>query len=142
MAFLALLLPRAAAALALVLTPNSSLSFGQIIATGSPGIVTVTPEGMRSASDGAALASSLGVAAASFTVTGDPDASYGITLPPSATLSGRSSSMTIDHFSISSGAGNLGAGMQVFSVGAELHVGASQLSAAYSGTYEISVAYN
>jgi hypothetical protein len=128
----------------ILLTANAGLSFGQIVATTSPGAVTVTPAGLRSASGGVTLGNGRGFSPASFTVVGDANAGYGITLPSTATLSGGGSTMTVDTFvSSPSSSGNLGAGgMQTLSVGATLHVGAAQLPASYTGTYAVTVAYN
>src|SRR5437762_1531773 len=92
-ALLALLLTRAASTINILLTTNSGLKFGQIVATASPGAVTLTPAGFRSASGGAVLGNGFGVSPASFTVTGDPNTAYGITLPGATSLSGGASSM-------------------------------------------------
>jgi len=138
-----ILLTRAAATLGIALTTNSGLKFGQIVATASPGTVMVTPAGFRSASGGVALGSSFGVAPASFTVTGDANASYSITLPGSVSLSGGTGSMMVDTFTSSpNGSGNLGAGgTQILSMGATLHVGAGQHSTSYSGFCAVDIAY-
>jgi NAD(P)H-hydrate repair Nnr-like enzyme with NAD(P)H-hydrate dehydratase domain len=52
--------------------------------------------------------------------------------------------MTVDGIlSSPAGGGDLGtAGAQLVSVGATLHVGAGQVSAAYSGSLPVTVAYN
>lgn len=143
-AFLAILLGAPAAPVGIFLSTNSELSFGQIVATPSPGAVTVTPGGSRSSSGGVVLGSSAGFSPASFTVSGDANANYVITLPVSTTFSAGGSSMTVDTFTSSpSGSGILGAGgTQILSVGATLHVGATQHSASYSGSYAVTVAYN
>jgi Domain of unknown function (DUF4402) len=144
-ALVAGILPPAVAALAsLSLTGDSGLGFGQVVATATPGTVTVTPAGTRSASGGVALGNGLGVSAASFEVTGEPNTSYSITLPSAVTLSAGASSMTADNFTSSTGgSGLLGpGGTQSFSVGADLHVGASQPAASYTGTYAVSIVYN
>jgi hypothetical protein len=149
-ALLAVLLARGAAAAVaaavagIVLTANSGLGFGQIVATPSPGTVTVTPAGLRSATGGVLLGSGLGVTAASFTATGDPNASFSLLLPTAATLCGGGGSMRVDTFTSSpGGSGVLGpGGTQAVSVGATLHVGAGQRPAAYLGTYDVIVAYN
>jgi hypothetical protein len=136
--------PPRANLISILLTADASLSFGQIVATTSPGAVTVTPAGLRSSSGGVTLGNGRGFSPASFTVAGDANAGYGVTLPSTATLSGGGSTMTVDTFaSTPSSAGNLGAGgTQTLSVGATLHVGAVQLPASYSGTYAVTVAYN
>jgi hypothetical protein len=143
-ALLVILLAHAAATLSIALTTNAGLKFGQIVATTSPGTVTVTPAGLRSASGGVALGNSFGVASASFTVMGDPNASYGITLPGAVSLSGGTGSMMVDTFTSSpNGSGTLGAGgTQILSVGATLHVGAGQHSTSYSGLCDVSVDYD
>jgi hypothetical protein len=147
MALAAILLTRRAAALiALNLTANSGLGFGRIVATATAGTVTVSPLGGRTSSGGVVLGSGFGASAAAFTVSGQPNTGYSITLPSSCTLSGGGSSMTADSFlsnpvngmNVDVGPG----GTASLTVGATLHVGASQRSAAYSGTYMVTVAYD
>src|SRR5207249_2169946 len=103
------------------------------------GTVTVSPAGVRSATGGVALGSSTGVSAAAFTVTGDPLATYSVSLPGSATLSSGAASLTLDGFtSTPSGAGNLSLlGRQTLTVGGTLHVGVHQLSGTYTGTFSV-----
>jgi hypothetical protein len=143
-AALAILPTRGAAMAALDATTQSHLGFGQLIATQSPGAVTVSPSGARSPSGGVVLGNSFGVSGASFTVTGDPNLAFSITLPSSSTLDGGSGSMTADGFtSTPSGAGNLGpSGLQSVTVGATLHVGSGQSATSYSGSFAVTFAYN
>ncbi len=133
-----------AAPAGIFLSANSNLSFGQIVATRSPGSVTVTPGGVRSSSGGVVLGRTVGFSPASFTVSGDANANYVITLPASVTFSAGGKSMTVDTFTSNpSGSGTLGAaGTQTLSVGATLHVGSAQQSSAYSGSYAVTVAYD
>ncbi|HVS64875.1 MAG TPA: DUF4402 domain-containing protein [Thermoanaerobaculia bacterium] len=135
---------RAAEPAAIVLTNNSSLGFGSIVASATAGAVTVSAGGARSASGGAVLGSSVGVSAASFTVTGEPNLTYSIVLPSSVTLTAGGSSMTVDSFtSLPADSGNLGpAGTEEVRVGATLQVSGSQSQASYSGTFDVTVAYN
>jgi hypothetical protein len=143
-ALLAALLTREGGAIAdLGIAAGSSLVFGQIVATGVVGTVTVTPGGSREVSGGALLGNGLMVAPATFTVTGEPNTAYSITLPDSAVLSSSSEEMTADTFrSLPSDTGTIGpGGSQVVSLGATLHVGASQRPAHYSGTFSVTVAY-
>jgi len=134
----------AEAVIALDVTAQSNLVFGQVVATSTSGTVTVSPTGGRTQSGGAVLANGFGVSAASFAVTGEPNTSYSITLPSSCTLSGGGGSLTVDGFTSSpNGTGMLGpGGTQSVTLGATLHVGSGQRSAAYSGTYAITLAYN
>ncbi len=144
MILLAMLPTRGAAVIAIDVTTQSNLGFGQIVATTTSGAVTVSPAGGRTRSGGVVLGNGFGVSAASFAVTGEPNTGYSITLPSPCTLSGGGSSMTADGFTSSpSGAGNLGpSGTQSVSMGATLHVGSGQAAAAYAGTYAVTLAYN
>ncbi len=143
-ALLGLLLARGAGARAdLAIVETSSLGFGQIVATSTPGTVEVTPAGNRSPSGGVALGNGFGVSAASFAVGGEPDTSYSISLPQSTSLTGGGDPMTVDGFASNpAGSGNLGpGGSQGVTVGATLHVGPSQSAGSYSGTYPVTVTY-
>lgn len=133
-----------AAVVGIGLTANSQLGFGQAVASVTPGTVTVSPAGARTTSGGVILGNASGVGAGSFTVTGELNASYSITLPSSCALAGGGRSMTVDGFTSSpSGSGNLGpGGTQVITLGAILHVGAPQPAASYSGTCFVTVAYD
>ncbi|HXO20042.1 MAG TPA: DUF4402 domain-containing protein [Thermoanaerobaculia bacterium] len=140
-----LLTRRAAAVIAIDLTTNSNLGFGQIVATATAGTVTVSPLGGRTASGGVLLGNGFGASVASFAVSGQPNAGYSVTLPSSCVLSGGGSSMTADTFlSNPASAQNLvgPAGTASFTLGATLHVGGGQRSASYSGTYAVNVAYD
>lgn len=134
----------ARAQLAVDLVTTDDLGFGKIVATGTPGTVTVTPSGGRDASGGAALGGASGVSAAGFTATGLANASFSITLPLASVLTSGLRSMTADSFtSFPSGSANLGpGGSQTVRVGATLHLGASQGQGAYSGTFVVIVSYN
>jgi len=129
---------------ALQLTPEGALGLGEIFVGPSPGAVTISAAGVRSSTGGVTLGSSSEAAAARFTVTGEPNGVFDVTLPSSATLSSGAHSMTLDTFTSSpSGSGTLDAfGMQTLTVGATLHVGAAQPSGSYSGFYNVTVAYN
>ena len=144
MILLAMLPTRGGAVIAIAATAQSNLGFGQIVATTTSGTVTVSPSNGRTRTGGVVLGNALGVAAASFAVTGEPNTGYSITLPNQSTLSAGASSMTADAFTSSpSGASNLGpSGSQSVTLGATLHVSAGQASAAYSGTYPVTMAYN
>lgn len=133
-----------AADLPLAVTTQSQLGFGQMVATASPGTVTVSPAGGRTRAGGTFLGNAFGVGAGSFALTGNPNASYSITLPADCTLSGSAGDLAVDLFATNpSDAGTLGpTGSQVMTLGATLHVGAAQASGTYSGTYAVTLAYN
>jgi len=145
-ALVAILLARpAGAVIAIDLAANADLGFGQIVATTTAGTVTVLPQGGRTSSGGVVLGNGFAASAAAFSVHGQPNAAYSITLPSSCVLSGGGSSMTADSFvSNPPGGQNLvgAAGTASFTAGATLHVSANQRSAAYSGTYAITVSYD
>lgn len=137
--------PRGRAAdLPLAVTTRAELGFGQVVATASAGTVTVTPAGHRTVGGGTVLGNRSGVSAGAFTLTGDPNASFSITLPSDCTLSGSGGDLTVDLFvSSPSDTGTLGpAGSQVMTLGATLHVAAAQASGTYSGAYAVTLAYN
>jgi hypothetical protein len=86
------------------------------------------------------LGNSLGARAAAFTVTGDADALYDITLPGSTTLTSGADSMSVDAFTHDA-TGVLVGGTETFSVGATLHVSSSQPSGEYAGSFSVVVTY-
>jgi len=114
------------------------------VAGGSLGTVVMTPAGARSATGGTTLGNAGGAAAAAFNVTGQGNATYSITLPASTTVTSGANSMTVDTFTSNpSGTGTLSAGgSQALTVGATLHVGASQATGTYTGTFSVTVTYN
>lgn len=125
-------------------TTQNDLHFGQIVTGTTSGTVTVSPSGTRTASGGSTLASGASVSAASFQVTGDPDVTFAITLPSSASLSSGADQMTVDGFvSDPDQAGSLDAtGAALFRVGATLQLRGGQSSGAYSGQFDVRVDYN
>lgn len=103
--------------------------------------------GIRSATGGVVLLSSGNGSAASFRISGDPELTYGLTLPAdgSATLAnGTGQTMPISNFTSSpTGAGQLNlSGFQDISIGATLNVGNGQAGGSYSGSFEVTVDYN
>lgn len=128
----------------IALTRNGDLSFGQIVTGVSSGTVVITPSGSRSATGGAMLGNGAAASVASFTVSGEPLATFAVTLPSSITISNGSQTMTIDAFtSTPSGTGTLDAsGSETLTLGATLQLGASQASGAYAGSFSVRVDYN
>ncbi len=81
---------------------------------------------------------------AHFNVTGEADATYGITLPTevSITRAEGSETMTVTDFVTASLTGNtLTNGNGAFYVGATLEVGANQVAGQYNGTFPVTVTY-
>ena len=137
-------------ATATIITPITigkvaDLNFGNIVAGTGAGTVTVPTEGARTKTGDVILpAATPGtINAAKFTVTGLADATYTITLPGSATISETGGkTMTVTFTSNPSGTGTLTGGTQDLFVGATLNVGAAQTAGNYTGTFNVTVAYN
>ncbi len=133
----------------LELTSKANLSFGTIGAlSGSASTVTISTLGVRS---GTATPYALGVApaAAQFEIKGTPDAYYTLTLPSTITkLDGPTGStpMTIAVTSWSQDQGTTprisSTGTTLLHLGATLDVADSQKAGDYSGTFDVTVAYN
>lgn len=129
---------------AISITTAADLYFGKVVAGASLGTVVMSTGGVRSATGGVVLGNASGAAAASFSVTGENSATYSITLPSSITVTAGANNMTVDTFTSNpSGTGTLsGAGAQTVAVGATLRVAANQASGSYTGTFDVTVAYN
>ncbi len=124
------------------ISASGNMDFGTMVTTGTAGTVTVTPAGARSSVNVDLLG---GVpSAASFDVTGDGNANYSTTLPSSTTLTSGGNTMTVDTFTDDAGVNPKlpAGGSETFNVGATLHVGATQASGTYSGTFSVTVNYN
>lgn len=130
---------------ALSISNNVGLEFGQIVPSAVIGTVTVSTAGVRTSAGGVTLGNGMVPAASSFAVTGAASNTYAVTLPTSITLTAAAGApMTVDTFvSDPSSAGALSvAGAQTLLVGATVHVGVSQVANPYSGTFNVTVAYN
>jgi hypothetical protein len=126
------------------ISKSVDLQFGNVVSSVGASTVILSTAGVRT---GTAILGNggTGATAASFAVSGDTSSSYAITLPSSATLTTTpgAETMTVDSFgSNPSGVGTLTSGSQNLLVGATLHVGAGQVAGSYSGTFDVSVAYN
>src|SRR5438105_8930891 len=124
-----------AVASATIITPISiskmtDLNFDSVIGGSSSGQVVLDTAGTRTANGGATLGSGSFVTVASFAVSGQPGATYAITLPTGGitTYNSVGNDMTVDTFvSDPSGMGSLdGMGNQTIAVGATLEVAANQ----------------
>ncbi len=137
-----------AVATATILTPisitkNTDLSFGDVYPDAvTTGTVIVDTTGSRTASGGAALGATAG-SAASFTVNGEPSATYVLTLPASpVTLTSGGNTMTIDTFTDDGTYTLDGTGAETVNVGATLNVGAAQAAGTYTGNVTVTATYN
>ena len=132
----------------IAISKTVDMNFGNVAASASLGTVILAPAGTRSATGGVTLPATVGtVTAASFTVTGTPGYTYAITLPAAAlTITSGGPSMTVDTWtSTPTPNGTLVAGTSTLTVGATLHVGASQAAGVYgipAETFTVTVNYN
>ncbi len=124
---------------------TKDLDFASLLSGITAGSVTVSSSGTRSTTGGASAVGG-GFTPASFQVSitqGNPH--YSIQLPVgSVTLSGTGGSMLVDTFESTPGGPGFvgfapGAGFQVMTVGATLHVPANQAAGSYSGTFTVTV---
>lgn len=125
------------------------MNFGTIAISTSTGTVILSTFGSRTATGGVFLPSFTGtVTAAQFTVSGEPNYTYAITLPAAFTLyeSGVGpESMIVNSFtSIPSATGSLTAGTETVLIGATLNAGASQVAGSYTNAtgFDVIVNYN
>jgi len=129
----------------LMINNTQGLIFGSF-AAGSGGTVTVSSNNVRSASGDVFLFPLGQVSAASFTLSGSPNASYTIELPANnfVKLTAPGGEMVVTDFTSSpSITGQLnGAGSQNLTVGATLIVEGNQAPGAYEGSFSVVVNYN
>ena len=126
------------------ITKTADLKFGSVIVDNfNPGTVAISSAGVLTC--GAPLSCFGSNSAAAFSVTGNKDAFYNITLPGSATVTNGANTMTVDTFEDSKGGvGQLPFAPQAtdnFTVGARLNVGAGQPAGSYTGTFTVTVNY-
>jgi len=129
----------------LEITKNVDLAFGNIAAGPSTGTVTIATDGTRLGNGGVTLIAAGNVnSAAQFAITGYPSATFGITLPGTIYLSDGTSLMSVDNF-----VSDLGAtstldqnGQANLNVGATVNVAAGQYAGLYTGSFDVTVAYN
>lgn len=119
------------------------MSFGKINAV-SGGTVSIGTNGSRTKTGNLVLVNGGSVSEAKFSVSGDPSATYSITLPAAAaTLSNGSSSLPLSDFvSDPTSAGALSGGSGTIHVGGTLTVGSGQAGGTYTGTFAVTVEYN
>lgn len=132
---------------AITITNTADLNFGQIAPSGTAGTVTISVDGVRTGSPGVTLGNQVDVSQASFDIAGAPNNLYSITLPADGTItltSGASPAMAVDDFlSDPPGPGTInGGGTDLIDVGATLSVAANQPNGSYTGTFDVTVAYN
>lgn len=120
----------------IAITKTADMDFGNVaVSQNTGGTVIMSPSGNRVPTGGVVLPTISGnPAAASFTVVGEPNYSYVISLPASATLSdGMGHTMTMRDFTSNPPTtGTLISGSQSLTIGATLNVNAGQETGNYS----------
>jgi hypothetical protein len=137
----------------ITLSEDAPLHFGVMAVSGALGTCVLTTGGTRSATGGVNLSAQAPLATnAAYTVGGQLSTTYAITLPASilVTHTNTVNTMTINTLkakTLSAGVDGLtgtlsGTGADSFTVGGSLNVIATQLAGVYSGTFDVTVAYN
>lgn len=135
----------------ITIVKDVDMNFGNVaVSSLAGGIVTLDPSvaGTRTPNGGGgtSLPAVTGtVSAAQFTVSGQANFTYDISLPVSATLSNAGNNMIADNFTSSVPTGTLDAsGIETFYVGADLNVNAAQPAGVYttSSPFFVIVNYN
>ncbi len=124
------------------LTKQAALDFGRLSSGVAGGTAVISSAGARSVT-GDVVEEGGTPSTADFDITGEDGLVYDITLPSSISLTSGANNMTVDTFT-SDQAGNSGTltgGSDSFSVGATLNVGASQATGTYTGSFDVTCAY-
>lgn len=131
---------------ALDITKNQDLSFGSIIPSASAnGTMTLFSNGIVSTTGGVTSRSGSGYSPAAYTISGVPAATFSVTIAPgTVTLSGPGGAMIVSDFALDQATPITldASGLAFFNVGATLYVNAGQLPGNYTGTFDVTVAYN
>jgi hypothetical protein len=135
----------------ITIVKNTNMVFGNVATNASGGTVVLATNSSRTATGGVTLpATATGTpSAADFTVGGDGNSTYAITLPTTLTITNSTGTggetMTVTGFtSTPSGTGTLASGSQDLKVGATLNVGGSQVAGLYQNVigFAVTVNYN
>lgn len=129
---------------AITLTNEAALNFGTVLPFGREGEVKIHPTGAPSVNN-AFISDPTLLRASEWSVTGVPNAPFGVVLPNDNTVSvsNGSETMIVTEFTASDNNPDLdGQGNATFTVGAALIVNANQAPGDYTGQFEVTVAYN
>jgi hypothetical protein len=124
---------------------ETGIVFGDITSSSIPGTVSIGTDASRVTTGGVTVNSNTSGTPALYEVSGDPNATYSITLPASVVLtSAAGDSMVVDRFtSIPGNNGQLdSSGLQKVNVGGTLHVDSFQPFGAYRGIMSTTVDYD
>ena len=131
--------------IAMSLTTQSNIAFGDISTSSTAGSVVLSTTGDRTSVGGTTFNSSIPGSPGEFSAGGEPLAAFSVSMPATVQLTSSSNnSMTVDNFiSEPSIAGQLdSSGNKSVLVGATLHVGTQQAFGSYTGLMSLNVNYN
>ena len=130
------------------LVAGTALQFGTIAQPVTGGTLTMSPQGTLTSTGDMGASSSIAQSgartAASFTLTGTPNALYSISGVTQVTISNGSKTMTVGQFTtnVAFAVGQIGTGgTATFTIGATLTASGGQATGSYSGTFPIIVTY-
>jgi len=129
----------------LQITKTADLKFGNVAAGPAAGTVDMAITDVRTATGGVTLISAGNVSnAAAFDIIGAPDATFTISLPSTILIASGANDMQVDNFVSSLGATSAldALGASALKVGATLNVDANQPVGLYTGSFDVTVAYN
>lgn len=130
----------------LTITNTVGLHFGTVMRGTTAGTVELTTAGVRTPTGGVTLSPAVPtLTVASFTITGEPNRAYTITLPAAdVTITDGTNNMIVNTFVSNPAAGTYtpAVGSTTLLVGATLNVLANQPSGTYNGSFDVSVNYN
>jgi hypothetical protein len=136
----------------LTITETSSLHFGTMaVLAGTPGTCVLSTQGARTQTGGVNLSVQAPTASnAAYNVAGAVNTTYAITIPSTITVTAGAANMTINSLlarTASAGTDGLtgtlsGSGTDNFTIGGTLNVLAGQVTGIYTGTFDVTVAYN
>ncbi|PLB86940.1 hypothetical protein C0T31_02470 [Dysgonamonadaceae bacterium] len=128
------------------ITKVDNLQFGKIIKSTTGGTVKIAASSNANpplyTGGLSAFTGTNAVTAASFTVNGEVGYTYSISLPSSINITHTDGSTTMAVDDFTSTGGLLTGGTETLYVGATLNVGPNQTSGTYTGTFNVTVAYN
>ena len=133
-----------------VIVPLTALRFGQMIRPTAAGTLAVNNSGAVTSTGGvtpsiAIIQLGTGRGPGSFGLIGSPNRQCDVTLPASITISSGAQTMTVNAFNANvNGGGKIkldATGRATLFIGATLNVAANQVVGSYTGTYNITVAF-
>ncbi len=129
------------------ITKNADLRFGSVLTANAAGtvVIGVSNETDRNLGTYTDIAIGDAYGAAKFTVTGTASQAFKITLPTTVSLTGPGTALTVNTFTsdLVANEGTLNtSGTKIVLVGAKITIPANQTGGTYSGTFNVTVAYN